>query len=53
MNAVAFPILPGKTAEWHEFIAQLNGPPKAEFTASRQRAGVQERTFLQPHRWAI
>lgn len=45
--AVAFPILPGKTKEWKEFIAQLNGPKRAEFVASRERVGAQERTYLQ------
>lgn len=48
LNAVAFPILPGKTGEWRDFIAQLNGPRHAEFSESRRRAGVQERTFLEP-----
>jgi hypothetical protein len=47
LNAVVFPILPGKTSEWREFIAQLDGPRHAEFEASRQRAGAHERTFLQ------
>jgi hypothetical protein len=45
---VVFPILPGKTAEWHEFMAQLNGARRAEFVEARRRAGVRERTFLQP-----
>ena len=45
--AVAFPILPGKTKEWQDFIAQLNGPRRAEFVASRERVGAQERTYLQ------
>ena len=48
LNAVVFPILPGKTAEWHEFMAQLNGARHAEFAESRRRVGVTERTFLQP-----
>jgi hypothetical protein len=47
LNAVVFPILPGKTEEWRKFIAQLDGPRHAEFEASRQRAGAHERTFLQ------
>jgi hypothetical protein len=45
--SVAFPILPGKTDEWKDFIKELNGPRHAEFTESRRRAGVRERTFLQ------
>ncbi len=47
MMAVAFPILPGKTAEWRAFIDDLNGPRREEFVESRRRAGVHERTFLQ------
>lgn len=47
LNAVVFPILPGKTDEWREFIAELNGPRNAEFTASRAAAGAHERTYLQ------
>jgi len=45
--AVAFPILPGKTAEWRSFMEELNGPRREEFLDSRRRAGVHERTFLQ------
>jgi hypothetical protein len=47
LNAVAFPILPGKTAEWRDFVGELNGARHAEFVESRRRAGVHERTFLQ------
>jgi hypothetical protein len=45
--AVAFPILPGKTPEWRTWMEELNGPRRAEFAASRHRAGIHERTFLQ------
>ncbi len=45
--AVAFPILPGKTAEWRSWMDELNGPRRTEFAASREAAGVHERTFLQ------
>jgi hypothetical protein len=48
LMAVAFPIAPGKTADWHAWMAELNGPRREEFVASRRRAGVHERTFLQP-----
>jgi hypothetical protein len=48
LMAVAFPILPGKTDEWRTWQAELNGPRYQEFVASRRRAGVHERTFLQP-----
>jgi hypothetical protein len=47
LMAVAFPILPGRTPEWHAWMAELNGPRHQEFVASRRRAGVHERTFLQ------
>jgi len=47
LMAVAFPILPGKTAEWHTWMEELNGPRREEFVESRRRAGVHERTFLQ------
>jgi len=45
--AVAFPIAPGMTAEWHAFMDELNGPRRQEFADTRRRAGVHERTFLQ------
>lgn len=48
MMAVAFPILPGKTEEWRAFMEEINGPRRAEFFESRRRAGVRERTYLQP-----
>ncbi len=48
MMAVAFPILPGKTAEWRAWMEEVNGPRHQEFADSRRRAGVHERTFLQP-----
>jgi hypothetical protein len=47
LMAVAFPIAPGKTDEWHKFMEELNGSRHQEFADSRQRAGVHERTFLQ------
>ena len=47
LNAVVFPILPGKTAEWHAFIGEINGARCEQFEESRRRAGVRERTFLQ------
>jgi len=47
MMAAAFPILPGKTGEWREFIAALNGSRRSEFVNSRENAGVRERTYLQ------
>jgi hypothetical protein len=47
LMAVVTPILPGKTGEWREFIAELNGPRSSEFKQSREEAGVHERTFFQ------
>jgi hypothetical protein len=48
LMAVAFPIVPGKADDWKRFIAELNGPRRAEFVASRKGIGARERTFLQP-----
>jgi hypothetical protein len=48
LNAVVFPILPGKTAEWRSFVAELKGARNAEYLESRKRVGVRERAFLQP-----
>ena len=45
--AVAFPILPGKTEAWREWMAEVNGSRREEFDESRESAGVHERTFLQ------
>jgi hypothetical protein len=47
LMAVAFPILPGKTAEWRSWMEELNGARREDFIASRRAAGVHERTFLQ------
>ena len=45
--AMAFPILPGKTAAWRSWMDELNGPRHEGFVTSRAKAGVRERTFLQ------
>ncbi len=49
--AMALPIPAGKMDQWRRFSGELNGPRKADFKASRDRAGVHERVFLQqtPH----
>ena len=47
LMAVAFPILPGKTADWRAWMDELNGARRDDFLASRRAAGVHERTFLQ------
>lgn len=45
--AVAFPILKGKTEQWKKFNNDLTAKYKKEFTESRKKLGVQERTFFQ------
>jgi hypothetical protein len=47
MLAMAFPIAAGKTDRWKRFIKELKGPRFKDFKASRKKAGVRERTFLQ------
>ena len=45
--AMAFPILPGKTAGWRTWMEELHGARQEEFAESRRRAGLHEQTFLQ------
>jgi hypothetical protein len=45
--AYAVPILPGKREAYEEFLAELRGPRREEYRASRRRLGVRERAFLQ------
>jgi hypothetical protein len=49
MSLIAFvaPILPGKREQWDAFTAEISGPRRTDFNASRQRLGVHERSFLQ------
>ena len=50
--AMCMPILPGKKEMWLQMMDQLKQEPmKSEFQASRENAGVHERSFLQetPH----
>ncbi len=47
MLAMAAPILPGKFDQWQQLKAQLMGPRRDAYEASRKRMGVQERSFLQ------
>ena len=52
MLAMCLPILPGKKEMWLNMMAQLQEEPMGpEFRASRENAGVHERSFLQetPH----
>jgi L-rhamnose mutarotase len=47
--AFAAPILPGKTEEFKSFAKQMFGEKKADYAASRKRAGItREALFLQP-----
>jgi hypothetical protein len=46
--AMAVPIPTGKKEAWDEFLAEINGPRKAEFVDNRKKLGVRERTFHQP-----
>ena len=48
LQAVVFPIAPGKTDEWRKFIGDLNGARHDEYVASRKGLGIHERAFLQP-----
>src|SRR3954451_10342184 len=47
LAAIVFPIAPGKTEQWRNFIGELNGSRFEDFKASRQGVGLHERTFLQ------
>ena len=52
LKAMCMPILPGKKDKWLEMMKQINeGEGSQEFKASREEAGVHERSFLQetPH----
>jgi nitrous oxidase accessory protein NosD len=46
LNAEAFPILPGETGEWRDFVGELSGARHAEFVESHRRAGVHKRAFM-------
>ncbi len=46
--AMVMPILPGKKDKWLGMMKEMNeGSMKAEMDATRENAGVHERTFLQ------
>jgi hypothetical protein len=48
LYAFVAPVQPSKTAEFRQFIADLNGPRKKEYEDSRKNAGFrQEAMFLQ------
>jgi len=45
--AMAIPILPDKRAQWDKFMNELQNGRKKQFSESRKKLGVRERTFLQ------
>ena len=45
--AIAIPILPGKEAEWKKWHDELRTTRYNDFTNSRKKLNVRERTFLQ------
>src|SRR5450432_1212048 len=45
--AITIPVLPGKTAQFKKFIAELNGNRQSDFIKSREKLNVRERTFFQ------
>ena len=45
--AISFPVLDSNMDQFEKFLGELKGARKAEFSASRARVGVHERTFLQ------
>jgi hypothetical protein len=45
--AISFPVLDSNMDQFEKFLGELSGPRRAEFSASRARVGVHERTFLQ------
>ena len=47
LQALAYPIPPGRTDDWRRFMAELNGPRRGEYDASQQRVGLHSWVFLQ------
>jgi hypothetical protein len=48
LYAFVAPIQPGKTAEFRQFVGELEGARKSEYEASRKAAGItRENIFLQ------
>ena len=45
--AIAFPIPADNIEKWKAFVAEVNGPRKAEWASNRRKHGVRERTFHQ------
>src|ERR687886_2859148 len=47
LQALAYPIPPGRTDDWRRFMAELNGSRRDEYETLQQRFEVQSRVFLQ------
>jgi hypothetical protein len=48
LYAFVAPIQPNKTEEFRQFVADLKGPKRTEYAASREKAGLDRETiFLQ------
>jgi hypothetical protein len=47
LQALAYPISPGRMDDWRRFMAELNGPRRADYEAWTQQFGARWRVFLQ------
>ena len=47
--AFAQPVQPGTMDAWKGYVAEMKGPRKAEYDASRQRAGLREEEVWLQH----
>jgi hypothetical protein len=47
MVVLAAPVPAEKVQQHQQMLAEINGPRRAEYEASRQRAGLHERGFIQ------
>ena len=45
LQALAYPIPPGGTDDWRRFMAELNGPRRADYEAWTQQFGARWRVF--------
>lgn len=45
--ALTLPLLPGKEAEWRQFMGELKGLRRQAYAGVRRRLGIRERTFFQ------
>jgi hypothetical protein len=49
LYAFVAPIQPNKTAQFREFVSELNGPRKTEYEASKKSCGVGRETIFLQH----